>query len=728
MRRLGWVLTVITLIVCCRAPASAGTPRTPAQIVVLVGGVSAADLLELELPFLKGEALRTGAIALLNTRTAGAYSPENCYASLATGARAQAPSDVRLFLALDEVYSGDPADSLYRRYYWQDPSAPRDPQLTPAFLVNLGSLQRSQAQLKYTVQTGLIASVLRARESYPLIIGAGDSLTEPGRPAALLAMGPDGLVPAADFAGVLIKDPTYPGGLHTNYRALLQRIESALARYPVIFVEAGDFLRLYDESDRMTAGAAQRWKRRMLAELDLFLAELTELTAKNAQIWLVSAYPAKLAYQSGNPVTFIMTWGANIPQGLLTSNTTRRPGLITNQDFAPGLLQQLGLAAPQAHGSPLEVTAAPEEALAHLVALNQRWVRVNQARSPLLKTYVVSQIIVVALGAVLLLRVQPGAGRSRSAAVITALCLAESAVPLILLATGSLLPSPLYYALVICVPLIIGAGAVVGHRVKETFALVYLGTTAAIILDILCGWGLGANSVLGYDPIGGARFYGIGNEFMGVLIGSFCSGWSLIGRPNSLTWNEILPLLTGLGCLFVLGFPGWGANVGGTIGFAVALAAWLLQKPGRKIRVRSLLLSGLGILVVLTLFAWWDLRFNPTVSHLGRFAANVATTGLTGAWEVFSRKLAMNWRLLHYTIWADGLIAFVALLALTFRRPRGLAKKIAETNPRLIRGFWAALFGALAAFIANDSGVVAAATLLIYPSFLLLAVALALTE
>src|SRR5690606_9194541 len=128
LRRLGWVLTVITLIVCCRAPASAGTPRTPAQIVVLVGGVSAADLLELELPFLKGEALRTGAIALLNTRTAGAYSPENCYASLATGARAQAPSDVRLFLALDEVYSGDPADSLYRRYYWQDPSAPRDPQ------------------------------------------------------------------------------------------------------------------------------------------------------------------------------------------------------------------------------------------------------------------------------------------------------------------------------------------------------------------------------------------------------------------------------------------------------------------------------------------------------------------------------------------------------------------------------------------------------------------------
>jgi len=726
LRQLGWVLFAFLLItVGFTAPVSASTPT---QVVVLIGGVSAADLVEQDLPFIKGEALKNGALALLNTRTAAAYSPENCYASLASGARAQAPNDVRFFLAINEDSEDGPARLLYRRYYLQDLPAPVDPQLAPAFLVNLGSFNRSQAQLKYTIQPGLVTHALDTRESYPLIIGAGDSRTEPNRPGALLAMGPDGIVPAADFTAILEEDLTYPGGLRTNYRAVLRQTEAALDRYPVIFVETGDLLRLYEESDRMGVGVAHRWKRQMLAELDRFLAELTHLTAGRAQIWLVSAYPAKLAYQSGNPITFILTWGANISRGLLTSSTTRRPGLVTNQDLAPSLLHQLGIAAPQAYGTPMSVTSAPEQPLVQLVELNDRWVKVNKARSPLLKTYVISQICVVALGALLLLRTQPAAGRGRPAAIIKALCVAESALPLMLLATSRLLPSPLYFLLVICGSLTIGAIAVLRNRITWTFALIYLSTAGAIIADTIFGWGLGANSLLGYDPIGGARFYGIGNEYMGVLIGSLFCGWSLVDRPGSLSLNEVLPLITGLICLFVLGFPGWGANAGGTIGFAAAFAAWILQGRRQKIRLKSLAFNGLLILTLLTLFTWWDLRYNPTVSHLGRFAVSVATNGIAGAWEVFSRKLAMNWKLLHYTIWADGLIAFVALLALTFWKPRGLAKKMAEKHPRIIRGFWAALVGALAAFIANDSGVVAAATLLIYPSFLLLAIALSFTE
>ena len=31
-------------------------------------------------------------------------------------------------------------------------------------------------------------------------------------------------------------------------------------------------------------------------------------------------------------------------------------------------------------------------------------------------------------------------------------------------------------------------------------------------------------SMLGYDPIGGSRYYGLGNEYMGVLIGSLVIG------------------------------------------------------------------------------------------------------------------------------------------------------------------------------------------------------------
>ena len=41
-----------------------------------------------------------------------------------------------------------------------------------------------------------------------------------------------------------------------------------------------------------------------------------------------------------------------------------------------------------------------------------------------------------------------------------------------------------------------------------------------LLLDIVSGQNLIKNSLLGYDPIIGARYYGIGNEYVGILIGA----------------------------------------------------------------------------------------------------------------------------------------------------------------------------------------------------------------
>jgi len=44
---------------------------------------------------------------------------------------------------------------------------------------------------------------------------------------------------------------------------------------------------------------------------------------------------------------------------------------------------------------------------------------------------------------------------------------------------------------------------------------------ALIVGDIVLGNALMQVSILGYDPIVGARFYGIGNEYMGLLAGLY---------------------------------------------------------------------------------------------------------------------------------------------------------------------------------------------------------------
>jgi hypothetical protein len=106
---------------------------------------------------------------------------------------------------------------------------------------------------------------------------------------------------------------------------------------------------------------------------------------------------------------------------------------------------------------------------------------------------------------------------------------------------------------------------------------------------------------------------------------------------------------------------------------------------------------------------------------VGEFVRLVRVGGISQFFTVVARKLSMNWRLMHYTPWADGLLTFIVVLGILFYRPVGLLRRIIEKNPYFNKGFWIALVATVVAFLVNDSGVVEAATLMLYPVALLLA-------
>ena len=95
------------------------------------------------------------------------------------------------------------------------------------------------------------------------------------------------------------------------------------------------------------------------------------------------------------------------------------------------------------------------------------------------------------------------------------LCLVLSlSLPLILL----LLPQGWYWPMLIILLLVL-----VNLRCQNQLAsimAVALITAGLIIVDVIRGGVWIRYSFLGYDPVGGARYYGIGNEYMGILIGS----------------------------------------------------------------------------------------------------------------------------------------------------------------------------------------------------------------
>ena len=77
---------------------------------------------------------------------------------------------------------------------------------------------------------------------------------------------------------------------------------------------------------------------------------------------------------------------------------------------------------------------------------------------------------------------------------------------------------------------------------------------------------------------GGARFYGIGNEFMGVLVGSSIMAWALlVGKKASASRPERLAsLLLFAGFITLVGAPALGTNAGGAVSAVFGFAAvWL---------------------------------------------------------------------------------------------------------------------------------------------------------
>ncbi|WP_156972202.1 hypothetical protein [Syntrophaceticus schinkii] len=103
-------------------------------------------------------------------------------------------------------------------------------------------------------------------------------------------------------------------------------------------------------------------------------------------------------------------------------------------------------------------------------------------------------------------------------------------------------------------------------------------------------------------------------------------------------------------------------------------------------------------------------------SHFGQFAFAVQTSGLTAVKEVVVRKLAMNYKLIRYTIWTRVLLCSLLALGILFYRPVGIFRRLLTKNPAIAAGLAGGVLGAFTALIFNDSGIVAAATAIIFPA------------
>jgi hypothetical protein len=194
--------------------------------------------------------------------------------------------------------------------------------------------------------------------------------------------------------------------------------------------------------------------------------------------------------------------------------------------------------------------------------------------------------------------------------------------------------------------------------------------------DLLLGSPLLERLPFSYAVTEAARFYGIGNDAAGLLFGcAVAAGFKL-------------PLL--LGVAVSIGAPSLGANNGCFLAALVGIVSVEVSRLPRKKHLWATLGALLGIGVLFFLLARWDAsRGEGGRTHLGQALAEPPAGRLT----LVGRKLAMNGHLLVSSPWSLLLLTSSALL--------------------IRRRAWQTLFAGGAALALNDSGVLAAATLLL---------------
>jgi len=467
-----------------------------------------------------------------------------------------------------------------------------------------------------------------------------------------------------------------------------------------------------------------------LAECDVVLLDLTGLSLGGAldkalasSMEAVGAYGGSLfamcclspahADLDHRSLGYLVSWPA--PEGeskpLLTSPTTRWKGLVTAADVAPSVLGRYARESgveltPLVEGmAGRSLAAAPAKSpLARIDELDLMLSERNRLRKTAGVVWGVS-FLVLALAAFAL----DFADRRELR------WLAIPALTAVLLPIGVLL-APLVGVgparqLLVAVGVALGGALLVSPfpRAPQSLATAFLVGAGIIVLDTATGSHLMRQSAFGFSVLQGARFYGLGNEYAGLLGGLITVGLGAL--LAAWPWRARLATALALAVLLVVGAPWWGANWGGYVATAAGLiGVWIWTKPRRG---QATLLGAVLLLAAALLPAALDLLRPVTDrTHIG-LAAEALLSGQVGVVaDVTRRKIAMNGNIAAQAggWWAAAIVPLLATHALL--RRTGRARDILSGDRMLAAGLIGAVVTAGVAMVVNDSGVVSLATCL----------------
>lgn len=690
--------------------ADSATAKNGGKVIVIDINRTSLENFE-NIKFLRNKMEKEGYVGLMNIRGDKGYDDRRNYATFGATGRADINSDI----PIDFKMANKKNIGIYEAATGQKAEAIN--------LMNINDLDLfNQTKGDYKSKLGYLGDTLVSDGKKISVLGNSDYYDNEGnyvknRDFCLSVMDSKGRIGSGEIDKINYSNVNFPFGISSDYNKLKEKTDELYKDSDLLFVDLGDTYRLDMYKTNLNEKTYKKMKFAIYNKVSDYIEHVFDIAGPNDTIYVMSSFPSKLDYSNNRRLAPVVRFDmSQKSRGLLQSSTTRRDGVIANMDIGVDILNRFGIKNKEMVGKVL-TEKKMDGNLNYIFKEYKKIVAVSSIRMSIINIYVtfISVSWLVAALALWQKNRLPAKYRNKILLMLKELVKFGLIMPLAFLTAPILHPSSeLQIALVIIavsiIYYLIASKLFKGDDIMQIgfYSLVMI---LLITIDSAISTPLMQSNIMSYDPMIGARYYGVGNEYEGVTIGSAILGFAVLHeKKNFPKWLTALLLAV---ILFISASPGMGANVGGAISECIAYLAFVLLIFGVKIDFKRMIGILVATVLLVAAFATADILLGMQ-SHLGNFVEQIRINGPMEVVYVFARKIAMNVQLAQTTVWVNILLVGLVILAITIFRPNRNFSLMKKKYPIIYDGFLATIVGCLVTLLVNDSGIIAAATDSIY--------------